>query len=394
MNTLEVKLNVEDTRESLMEQKLIAEAAFLQVSTKYHVVWLKIINETNIDKLSNIKSYSSGVIKHKPMACQVAAKEYLDMLCQSISYNMDEFKSIMNRLQLFPTVTIVIAPLKCKKRIWEKALFDYKKDQSYVVDIGRGSAIVDELHQIVDITEWILKNCHVIRLKNRFCDGRKQIISRGGYRDVLININLNGFVFEIQLHLKALYLLKEESHEILNISRAVIEQVLYKLNLLDKMQEKEQLLSKIRQLQEEIQNVKIEHQLSLKDSKKEATEVKTEPVKFNIGGFSFKIDADGSSLAKLQENQEAMLKKMNELPQQFVRVLEYVLQLNLENSALVSRMMHVEKTHFPNHPIDSENEVIMRKKLYKEALEQGSKVADEMGISELSESWLKQSSEL
>ncbi len=34
---------------------------------------LKITQETNVDKLSSIKPYSNGQIKHKPMGCKVLA---------------------------------------------------------------------------------------------------------------------------------------------------------------------------------------------------------------------------------------------------------------------------------------------------------------------------------
>ena len=77
------------------------------------------------------------------------------------------------------------------------------------------------------------------------------------FRSTLSNIDLDGFIFEIQVHLEALYQLKEESHEILDIARAAIEPTMYKLDLLYKNQEKSELVAKLREQETEITNLKM-----------------------------------------------------------------------------------------------------------------------------------------
>ena len=258
VENMELHLSVNDTRQSLVEEKLMAETSFMTVAQKYHLIWLSLLSEKGtISELENIKSIQTN-IHHAPIMGQVtSSKEYLQYLYDSISYHTFEFKTILNKLGSETGLQIIIAPLKGKKRVWEKALFDYNKDQSKVVDIGRGSAIAKDLKSIIIATRWMLQHCKVVRMKNRFSDGRKQIMARGGYRDILINIDLNGFIFEIQIHLQVLYNLKEESHLILDVARAAIEPTIYKLKLLDQLEEHDKLIQRLQDCEVENTNLKI-----------------------------------------------------------------------------------------------------------------------------------------
>jgi len=237
---MRMDLEIKESYESLMEEKAIAEIGYMQVARKYHIIWMPFIDSVEVQKLNLIQSIiPKEEVQHSNVGnFKTSSKEYLNALYGFISLYKPKFENLLTKLKEDTGAITIIAPIKQKKRVWEKAFFDYNNDQSKVVDIGRGSAIGSGIKEVIVIAEWILKHCVVIRMKNRFCDGRKAIINRGGYRDILFNISLNGFIFEIQVHLQALYNLKEESHEILNVARAAIEPTLYKLSLLAKQKPK------------------------------------------------------------------------------------------------------------------------------------------------------------
>jgi hypothetical protein len=351
---MDIKLEEGDTKNVLLERKDLAETSFMSVAIKYHMVWLKVEKSYKLEEIKSILPIC--ILKHSPTLGSTRSSEYLDFLFSSISYHFKEFELILENVEKTFAVTKIIAPLKTRKRIWEKALFDYNKDQSCVVDIGRGSIIATSLNKVADIVEWILKNCTVVRLKNRFYDGRRLITVRGGYRDVLININLSGFLFEIQIHLEDFFKLKEESHEVLNIARAIIEPTLYKLNLIEKMEEKEQLVQTIRNLEQEVANLKIQLKLEVP------------------------IDTPRNQdfiLRQLKSQQEFI----DSIPQKLVEIIQYIVETNLENCAT---------TAFVMTRIEGGNELTLKNEFFKDAIIKGSEIASKIDLKPLAASLIDQ----
>jgi len=78
-----------------------------------------------------------------------------------------------------------------------------------------------------------------------------------------------------------------------------------------------------------------------------------------------------------------------QLPQKFVAVLEYLLDINLENAALVANLKAKESGQ------DSKQvEIMFRTLFYKQALEQGAELANNLDLKPLADAWLEQSSQL
>jgi len=260
IDILEVKLEPGDTRESILAKKVRAELSYQKVSEMINHKWLAELGSPALKKLEEVKSRNlEEKISQPPAAGTPSTSEaYLSWMYASLGRQMPNVDQLLRELSAASRVEIQCAPLKEKKRAHEKAFYDYAGDYARLLDIGRWSAIADNLEGVVTALTWILKNCRVLRLKNRFCDGRRDIMARGGYRDLLLNIEVGGFVFELQLHLRALYNMKEEAHEILDVARAVIEPVLYKLSLLDSRESHDSLVQRIKALEWQVSSLTIE----------------------------------------------------------------------------------------------------------------------------------------
>jgi len=111
-------------------------------------------------------------------------------------------------------------PLKLKERVEEKARKDYHGDFLKVVDIIRSSAV---FHSFDDLSRAIVALnkpgvVQVVRLKDRVTTPLPS-----GYRDVLLNLTVEGcaMVMELQLHLKDVIAVKEQAHRIYDFMRTL-----------------------------------------------------------------------------------------------------------------------------------------------------------------------------
>eukprot|EP00957_Ditylum_brightwellii_P177201 13498971-Ditylum_brightwellii.AAC.1 len=88
----------------------------------------------------------------------------------------------------------------------EKVKNEYNGDFSRLVDIVRASIVVTDEDQLISVAD-ALKEREVVRLKNRF---KEPLFN--GYCDALYNIEIDGIVCEVQLHINAIVVHKDESH--------------------------------------------------------------------------------------------------------------------------------------------------------------------------------------
>lgn len=88
-------------------------------------------------------------------------------------------------------------PLKSKERCDAKTRERYGGDASFLCDAGRATIVCRTEDQIVQVIEELEVSSDVIRLKNRFS---KPPIT--GIRDILMNIKVDGHIFELQIHLE------------------------------------------------------------------------------------------------------------------------------------------------------------------------------------------------
>lgn len=258
---MEVTLHASDNLETLLAAKLRAEMSFREVSLRYHLVWLECMAQSPgaLKQLEEVKSEGTETQIRQPLSGgKVTTEEYLTWLYESLERVVPKFERLLSDLKEAAGVEVICVPLKEKKRVIEKAFYAYGGDYSRIMDIGRGSAIAHDLPQVVETLKWILKHCQIVRLKNRFCDARRAIMARGGYRDVLLNIEVGGFIFELQLHLRPLFAMKEDAHKVLDVARAVMEPTLFKLALLDSQKSHAQLVQKVQQLELQIYGLQSE----------------------------------------------------------------------------------------------------------------------------------------
>jgi ppGpp synthetase/RelA/SpoT-type nucleotidyltranferase len=113
----------------------------------------------------------------------------------------------------------VLVRLKSRQRAEEKINADYGGDASRVLDISRATikfGTVDDLYQaLVKIDS--SPNIKIVRMKDRFLKP-----GLDGYRDLLLNLKMpNGFITELQLHLKQILAVKKEGHKIYTEMQAI-----------------------------------------------------------------------------------------------------------------------------------------------------------------------------
>jgi len=113
-------------------------------------------------------------------------------------------------------------PLKLEDRIRNKAHDDYENELACVLDIIRGTGVFENIYTFGKaISKFISlsrsNDLLIIRAKDRI----NKPVHGCGYRDLLINVEINGFVGELQLSLSKLLEIKFSSHRIYNLSRAL-----------------------------------------------------------------------------------------------------------------------------------------------------------------------------
>jgi hypothetical protein len=81
-----------------------------------------------------------------------------------------------------------------------------------VVDIVRGSLIFNSLSDMVKAVKSIRLNPNitVVRVKNQF----ENHLRKGGYKDIKLNVSINGHICEMQLHLRQFWKLRTGQHDV------------------------------------------------------------------------------------------------------------------------------------------------------------------------------------
>ena len=116
----------------------------------------------------------------------------------------------------------------------EKMKNEYEGDCTKLVDIARCSVVVQTEDQLVGVAHALDDKALVVRCKNRF----KHPLWNG-YRDALFNIEVNGHICEVQLHLGAILAHTEETHRYYAYFRTFfagnLEATRERMDLLDKI---------------------------------------------------------------------------------------------------------------------------------------------------------------
>ena len=130
----------------------------------------------------------------------------------------DLLKSVVRELGMNPDDVIVVdgktigsykvltlVPLKSEKRIRAKTKEKYGGNAKRICDVGRASIVCYTEERIARVIDALKGKS--IRMKNRFANPYYT-----GTRDALMNIKVDGHVFEVQIHLADLLAVNYESH--------------------------------------------------------------------------------------------------------------------------------------------------------------------------------------
>jgi tetratricopeptide (TPR) repeat protein len=99
------------------------------------------------------------------------------------------------------------APLKSVERCNAKIIEEYDGDVSRVLDVIRASIICETEDQVAGVVAALLDLGIVARLKNRFASPLFT-----GIRDCLINVEVDGHICEVQVHLSHIIARKHDAH--------------------------------------------------------------------------------------------------------------------------------------------------------------------------------------
>ena len=133
----------------------------------------------------------------------------------------DHMHSVVRRIVAEMNGVYKQGPLKTRERVEEKATNDYGGNFLRVVDIVRSSAV---FHSLMDFNMAVVAlqqpggKVRVVRSKDRVT---KPLSS--GYRDVLLNLTIEGcdMVMELQLHFKDILAIKQQAHRIYDFLRTL-----------------------------------------------------------------------------------------------------------------------------------------------------------------------------
>jgi len=118
-----------------------------------------------------------------------------------------------------PGRVLMLAPLKGKDRAKEKVETEYGGDWAKLLDVVRASIVVDTIEEIEEVLDALRKSGMKMakKPKDRFSNPTSV-----GYRDIMINVEYpNGHAGELQIHLKQIFLAKEEGHNIYERVRGI-----------------------------------------------------------------------------------------------------------------------------------------------------------------------------
>jgi hypothetical protein len=96
-------------------------------------------------------------------------------------------------------------PLRFLRKVFEK----YGRRPA-LSDIARCSITCDTCKEVASCLQWLISNAEVERIKDRISKP-----AAGGYRDMLVNVRINGHLCEIQLHLTSMAAVKKHGGHLL-----------------------------------------------------------------------------------------------------------------------------------------------------------------------------------
>tara|TARA_B100002052_G_scaffold293176_1_gene315900 strand:- start:276 stop:1175 length:900 start_codon:yes stop_codon:yes gene_type:complete len=111
-------------------------------------------------------------------------------------------------------------PRKKERRIKEK-MEEYDGDFARVVDLERATGVFDSVDDMSQAISLLRNASHRGEITIRRCKDRFGNPCSNGYRDVQMNIELDGFIGELQLNLRKIIDVKKEAHIVYEVERVL-----------------------------------------------------------------------------------------------------------------------------------------------------------------------------
>jgi hypothetical protein len=111
-------------------------------------------------------------------------------------------------------------PRKKERRIKEK-MEEYDGDFARVLDLERATGVFDSVDDLMFAISLLraasrMGEITILRCKDRFGHPRPN-----GYRDLQLNVKLDGFIGELQLNLRSIVNVKKEAHTVYEVERVL-----------------------------------------------------------------------------------------------------------------------------------------------------------------------------
>lgn len=99
-----------------------------------------------------------------------------------------------------------VGPIKTRESAMRKAQADFGGDYSRLLDLCRSTVMVNDGAKIADLFCALAERAKIVRVKDRFA---RPVM---GYRDMLVNVEIDGHICEVQIHVRAILDVKEIIH--------------------------------------------------------------------------------------------------------------------------------------------------------------------------------------
>ena len=207
----------------------VVDGANKRVEKRYADAWNKcaVVRGETIPAVDELRNACAALVEdfhEKAPRCALAADAGVSALVDMASRCGADLHEALEGLVTRAGGEYVHGPQKAAERIAEKAKNDYDGDVARVVDVERATGLFDSLEDL---------NAAVSVLREASGDGSLTIRRfkdcfftekfKSGYRDLKLNVEVSGFVGELQLNLRRIKTVKDHAHKLYNVDRVVDE---------------------------------------------------------------------------------------------------------------------------------------------------------------------------
>ena len=144
-------------------------------------------------------------------------------LYQDAALRKEQFDNINRNIANLVNAEYKAADLKGSSRAVEKIIFDYAGDATRIKDLLRSTIIVDNFQQAGVALREVSGQYRVVDVRN-LLDPKVNSLE-GGYRDIKMNVEIDGHLAEVQINFPELMAVKDKFHKLYEI-RDNIERVI------------------------------------------------------------------------------------------------------------------------------------------------------------------------